>query len=425
MIDAEIAAEIVRLVPHWYRAECGPEKYSIKVGQHREFFYNHRKLTPRLEDFLSIVQRRMKDIQLNYFDVFPGLVDVLLESLVLEWLRLHSQRTNWTKLMKYLEELSCRTFENQPVALNLILRPGQGEGDITQTHLQKVFDQLASSPLSFLVVDPDLQFIDYGEVNWSRVNGDLSHKFYPELLHPIHCVLEDEDLSAHLTSQGDLVFMNKDGLLAARRKRKWKIYDVRTFKNGLAQCMGKATVGANLFEIVFDLSFARYGSLLVYDPRHQIRGRILNRQSIIFPGWKDEGNANGKTNGNEPAANGKPVAGNGSPPPAIACQDLIARSVMDLGLGEGVAALKRKRRLIELARVDGAVVFDDQHLLAVGAIIKSHPDVGSQLGARTTAAKSAYLWGAHPVKISSDGDVTIYFKSRKGSDGCDAVMNFL
>ncbi len=428
MIDAEIAAEIVGLVPHWYRAECGPEKYSIKVGQHREFFYNHRKLTPRLEDFLAIVQRRMKDIQLNYFNVFPGLVDVLLESLVLEWLRLHSQRTNWTKLMKYLEELSCRTFENQPVALNLILRPGQGEGDITQTHLQKVFDQLASSPLSYLVVDPDLQFIDYGEVSWSQVNGDLFHKFYPELLHPIHCVLEDEDLSAHLTAQGDLVFMNKDGLLAARRKRKWKIYDVRTFKNGLAQCMGKATVGANLFEIVFDLSFARYGSLLVYDPRHQIRERILNQQSIVFPGWKDDGKTNGNglaAGGNGQATNGKSAAGAASPRASIACQDLIARSLMDLGLGEGVGALKRKRRLIELARVDGAVVFDDQHLLAVGAIIRAHPDVGSQLGARTTAAKSAYLWGAHPVKVSSDGDVTIYFKSRKGSDCCDAVMHFL
>ncbi len=114
MIDADIAAEIVGLVPHWYRAECGPEKYSIKVGQHREFFYNHRKLTPRLEDFLSIVQRRMKDIQLNYFEVFPGLIDVLLESLVLEWLRLHSQRTNWTKLMKYLEELSCSRSRTSP-----------------------------------------------------------------------------------------------------------------------------------------------------------------------------------------------------------------------------------------------------------------------------------------------------------------------
>jgi hypothetical protein len=219
--------------------------------------------------------------------------------------------------------------------------------------------------------------------------------------------------------------MNKDGLLAARRKRKWKIYDVRTFKNGLAQCMGKATVGANLFEIVFDLSFAHYGSLLVYDPRHQIRDRILNRQSIIFPGWKDDAKANGRTNGNGGAAGERPGAGDALPAASIPCQDLIARSVMDLGLGQGVEALKRKRRLIELARVDGAVVFDDQHLLAVGAIIRSHPDVGSQLGARTTAAKSAYLWGAHPVKVSSDGDVTIYFKSRKGSNSCDAAMHFL
>ena len=67
----------------------------------------------------------------------------------------------------------------------------------------------------------------------------------------------------------------------------------------------------------------------------------------------------------------------------------------------------------------------DDHLLAVGAIIESHPEVGNQLGARATAARSAYLWGAHPVKISSDGDVTIYFKSRDGDAECDAVMQFL
>ena len=78
-----------------------------------------------------------------------------------------------------------------------------------------------------------------------------------------------------------------------------------------------------------------------------------------------------------------------------------------------------------MACVDGAVVFDDHHLLAVGALIRSHPSVGNQLGARTTAARSAYLWGARPIKVSSDGDVTVYFKSRNGEQECDAVMNFL
>ena len=66
-----------------------------------------------------------------------------------------------------------------------------------------------------------------------------------------------------------------------------------------------------------------------------------------------------------------------------------------------------------------------RHLLAVGALIRSHPDAGSQLGARITAARSAYLWGAHPIAVSSDGDVTVHFQSRSGDRQCDAVMNFL
>ena len=49
MIEAEIAQEIIGMVPHWYRAKCGPQRYSLTVGDHREFFFNHRKLTPILE----------------------------------------------------------------------------------------------------------------------------------------------------------------------------------------------------------------------------------------------------------------------------------------------------------------------------------------------------------------------------------------
>ncbi len=59
------------------------------------------------------------------------------------------------------------------------------------------------------------------------------------------------------------------------------------------------------------------------------------------------------------------------------------------------------------------------------ALIRSHPDVGNQLGARATAARAAFLWGSRPIKVSSDGDVTIHFKSRNGENECEALMNFL
>jgi hypothetical protein len=404
MIEAEIAREIVGMVPHWYRARCGPQSYWLAVGKHRECFLNHRKLTPALEEFLSCIQKRMRDLQLDYFDTFPSLIDVLLETLTIDWLRIHGPATDWKRLIKYLDHVSRRTYENQPVALNLVIRPGEGRGDITEGRLQKVFDQLASSPASFLAVDPSLRLLEYGEVQWSQINGSLSYKFYPESLYPIHCILRTGEFSAHVTPQGDLAIMDGEGLLAARRNRKWKVYDVRTFKNSLALCLGKHTVGANLFEIVFDMSFRRYGALFIYDPRHATRQHIRNPASFVYPVWK----SNGKHESELESA-----------------QRLIGRSLGCLAMGEGMEALRRKRRLIELARVDGAVIFDDHHLLAVGAIVESHPAVGSQLGARSTAARSAYLWGAHPVKVSSDGDVVVHFTSRKGKEECEAVLHFL
>ncbi len=104
---------------------------------------------------------------------------------------------------------------------------------------------------------------------------------------------------------------------------------------------------------------------------------------------------------------------------------MVVDSIDDISVGRRAGSLRRKRRLIEMAGVDGAVVFDDERLLAVGALIRSHLDVGNQLGARATAARSAYLWGGRPIKVSSDGDVTIHFKSRNHIDECEAVMNFL
>ena len=104
---------------------------------------------------------------------------------------------------------------------------------------------------------------------------------------------------------------------------------------------------------------------------------------------------------------------------------MIVDSIADISVGRRAGSLRRKRRLIEMSGVDGAVVFDDERPAGRGSPIRSHPNVGNHLGARVTAARSAYLWGGRPIKVSSDGDVAIYFKSRSGDNECDAVMNFL
>jgi hypothetical protein len=410
--EAEIGREIIRLVPHWYEAECGPQEYSIPIGPYSARFYNHSRLSPALSELLKRICERSEQLPVDRFLEYAGAMDVLVEGFAAEWLRLQSRELDWVKLIKYLETVSRRTSENLPVALTLIIRPGAGIGDITQPHLQKFFDRLAASPYTFtyLAVDADLRLMNYGSVEWSQVNNAVTHKFYPEFLHPIHSVMDDTDIVAHLTPHGDLVIMDKAGVLATKRKKKWRIYDARHFKSSLAYCLGNRDVAANLVEVVFDLSFKRQGALLVYDPEHRILERILNPVSILNPAntISPPVKVNGHTIPNRPSG-----------------QVLIGSSIEDIAVGKRTGSIKRKRQLIELACIDGAVVFDDTHLLAIGALIRSHPDAGSQLGARTTAARSAYLWGAHPIAVSSDGDVTVFFQSRNGEQQCDAVMNFL
>ena len=406
MTEAELGREIIRLVPHWYEAECGPVEYSINIGRHVARFFNYGKLSPNLCQLLSLIGERVGELQLERLAEYSGATDVLMESFATQWLRLQAVEPDWVKVVKYLETVSRRTSENLPVALTLLIRPGSGVADITQSHLQKFFDRLAASPYTFtyLAVDADLHLMHYGSVDWSQVNNTAANKFYPEFLHPIHSVMEDTDLVAHLTPRGDLVLMNKTGVLATKRKKKWRIYDARCFVASLAHGLGNRDVATNLIEVIFDLSFKRQGALFIYDPQHRILDKILNPECIMAPFWK---------------RNGHPL------PKTPHGHALIQSSIEDIALGKKAGSVRKRRQLIELACIDGAIVFDDQRLLAVGALIRSHPEVGSHLGARITAARSAYLWGAHPVAVSSDGDVTVPFRSRGNEAECDAVMNFL
>jgi hypothetical protein len=401
--EAEIGREIIRLVPDWYEAAHGPEQHAFTVGEHTATFYHHRGVSQNLLFFLDRVRTITGDLPLHQFIQFPSLNDVLLETLAVEWLSIHSSKTDWFQLLKYLDAVARRTCENEPISLNLIIRDGEGKAAITEPALQKFLDRLASSSFSYVAVDHELRLLDYGEVVWEDIKSIASRKFHPEFLHPIHSVMQETDISAHLTAQGDVIIMSKAGVLAVRRQRQWKIYDADMFQNSLAQCMGHRDISGNLVDIIFDLSFRRHGALLIYDPNHCIAGHVLNSESVIAP--------------DDPS-----VAEVESPKCG---QKFIMKLLEETSVEKQIDLFARKRRLIEMATIDGALVFDNERLLAIGALIRSHPSVGNQLGARTTAARSAYLWGAHPIKVSSDGDVIVYFRSENNSDGCDAEMSFL
>lgn len=399
MTPFETFSTVVRLVPHWYQADHGPFRFETKVNGESLHFCTLRNLTPDLRSLWSSIQSNMPGFVEQAVTGTPSVAECLQETVVKRWLTIRDAATAWDKVIGYVRFLLNRTCENLPVAVNLIIDEQTGEHDITEPSLNKFIDQIASSPHTFLRCDRLLRFISYEEIPWSAITDPSSYTFHPEFLHPFHCILKSTPsalFSVHITRNRDAVIMDKEGIVAARRKGEWRIYDVKTFKNSIGDAMKDYSVGANLFGVLFDLSFKRHGALLVSDRQHKVVQHLVNRDCLLENGASSR-----------------------------SAQYCIAAAIEDVAIGGGVGAIRNHRRLLsELASIDGAVIFDDDHVLAVGAVIEPHPDVGSHIGARTTAALSAMHWGGIPAKVSSDGDVTIYFESRGEGASSPATILF-
>jgi hypothetical protein len=290
--------------------------------------------------------------------------------------------------------------ENAPVTRNLVICPARtGSGDLTDAVLARPFAKLAGGTYTYFRVDGALQYIGYEEVPWGTVKDVAEYKFHPDFIHPIWSQLQQNEYSAHVTTRGDLVIADHSGLLAASRRGRWYVYDVQTFKNFFVDALGSIQqikprgtyrVGCNLFDVAFDLSYKRHGALLVYDPYHRVVEKVVNREALLTA----------------------------NPPAADSARALLRDVIGNVAMSSNSFKDRRKPLFLEVAGIDGAVVFDDKNILAFGAIIQAHPGAG-QHGARTTAALSAFLWGGIPIKCSSDGDISVRFHSR-GAGGVAA-----
>ena len=388
---------VIDTVPNWYRSNIGNNVYRIKLNDFSVEFASHRAKTPDLQTLYNYMYSKLE----KWYDNLPSIptrtsMKHIGEDIAIEWLGIYSSSVNWRKLISYLEDLSFRSYENSPVSLNLVITEARGTQDITDQGLQKVLDPLASSQQVFIVVDHELKYVSYDQISWSEIEESKGYKFNPEFLQPYSSVLETNQFSVHLTIKGDIAFMNKGGLIAACRRGQWFIYEVRTIKNSFTDILGDYYVGCNIFEIMFDLSYRRHGALLVYDPHHNVVKQIVNEKSVI-----NEANVN-----------------------MGLAQSMLSNVVRPIALGAD--SLDNKMLFLELASLDGAIIFDSDKIVAFGAMIESHPDVGSHHGARTTAAYSAYKWGGHPIKISADGDIKVIFRSHsEDGQSTDATLDFM
>jgi hypothetical protein len=395
MKERFIFETIMDSVPQWFETtESQKAERTLNIGSENWFVGSHRRLTPDLIHLFNFcatsVGRWLENVPPIYSSTYRKQIT---QEIAMFWLTNRSADVNWYKLISYAEGMLSRTYENIAVTANLIISQfPSNDLDITDSSIQKLIDPIATSMQTFIRIDGEARLISYEQITWTEINDSTGYKFSPEFLQPFSSILEKGEFSLHITSKGDVIILNSSGLLVSCRKGRWHIYDSKTLKNCIGDISGNYYIGCNIFEVLLDLSYKRHGALLIYAPSHSVIKHVINRDSLI---------AN--------AAEADPF------------RAALAPSVKDISMGGGssTSASRKKRIMLELASLDGAVIFDDSNILAFGAMIETHPNAGNHTGARTTAFESSFLFGGKPFKVSSDGDISLRFQAGSGK------LNFL
>lgn len=394
--EAAVLKAIVGTVPQWYTCENGENPLRLNFNDTTLRFYTHRPLSPALHSLLDYARDRIPVWEQQVPEIItPSSIAKISEDIAMQWLLLQDPTVKWNKWIAHADELRQRTHENTTIQKNLIISTGKGSVDVTAPELQNVLDSLTSSPQVYMRVNKDFRFQDYDEILWEEVRDSLGYKFSPEFLQPLLSTMKQEEYCAHLSPQGDILVAGVQGLLTSCRKGQWQVYDVMALRDAFVEISGNYHVGSHLFEILFDLSYSRRGALLVFDPRHLVIEHIVNKRARL-----DE---NSRTSED-------------------LLRQMLAPRIRSIQMRETSHRLRKKRLFLEIAAVDGALIFDERQILAFGAMIEFHPNLADFSGARSAAAQSAFLWGGHSFKVSADGDITVLFRDK--SSGGNAELQF-
>ena len=249
--------------------------------------------------------------------------------------------------------------------------------------LQKGLDSIATSGQVFLEVDKQLRFLDYRQITREDICQLPAPAFNPEFLDPFVTVLGPGQWSFHITETGDTIVLDRGGLMASCRKGRWAVYDREALAAATSSIFGGVNMATNTLLSALDLSYRRKGALLVFDPDRRVVDHLVECACRL--------------------------ADPDRPPSGI--HALLGPRASTIRMGATTEREHQRKLLLELATLDGAVLFDHSSVLAFGGILHMHDSARGHLGARTTAAYSAYYWGGVPVMISADGEMTIVFTS--------------
>lgn len=341
-----------------------------------------RNLGNSLKSYINTAMRLPEDAANDFFQ----------ESCAIRWLETFNPKINWKKIISYLRLAEYRTYENSKTLYNFIIRDGSGKAEINDKNIFKLLDQLGSSLNTYIEADPEFRFVDICEIKWDEIDIVRRSSIYPSFMHPLLSATADGNILITRTSKGDILVCSSRQLIAAKRHGYWKLYDGDSLQKSITSIMHDYTPydsdnvsSDNILPILYDLSFKRHGALLIYDPQELVTDFISNRSSIV-------GNSG-----------------------SLDIRRHIERKACSKSPASCEISTSNHRIVCELASIDGAITFNNKSITSFGSFIEPHRNANEDLGTRSTAASSAFYYGALPFKVSSDGDVTVIHARNKNS----------
>jgi hypothetical protein len=290
-----------------------------------------------------------------------------------------------------LRQLAEQSYENKALTFGCIIRTtdpteaADGRRFPADFLRRKRYRALSDGYRTVYRVSSRGAMIGFDELPPGVANG---HKFHPKWCDEVASQSRAGRLGLCLTRQGDILVLDSGHLTFTYRFGRWQYWNhahiVDLLKNAArVQKVPVVTVSKvvrSIYRAALDVAFRRSGGLFVV-----LRNRKNLRRLV--------------RSGDGIGDRGRPVL------------DAAFDSVLD-----NLSVQTRARSVVaELAALDGAVVMTNTgKVLAYGAVLdpKRKGRVRAAEGSRTKAAIGASNYGL-TVKVSSDGDITVYAGGKK------------
>lgn len=292
-----------------------------------------------------------------------------------------------SSIFEALHTLSEQTYENKALTFGCVLDPGEtrhGAVGFPGSYLStKKYKALSDGFRTAYHISRSGLLLDFVDLARFEIPSSTARHYYPEWTEPIARSATSGRSGIVLSRQGDILVFDGGSLRFTYRYGRWQYWNHAHLVNLLKDraraqrvppgILGKV-VGA-IYRAALDVSFRRSGGLFV------ILHNRNNLRQIVRPGDAIRDSQRGATDAQ--------------------FDEVIAQHKFQT-LPRVIA--------VELASLDGAVVLENSGVIrAYGAVLQ--PKKAGRLrgteGSRTKAAIGASNYGLS-VKVSSDGDITVY-----------------